>query len=133
MLPETVAEELERVPEAAGSRVPTLPSVERRMPDDAAVYRVVSGRPPVDAGERDVIALALARSCTAVIDDRLGRKRALRLGTDLTGTVGVLERLHFAGYGKRSYANDLDALTDAGMFLSTSLKRLALARFRERP
>jgi predicted nucleic acid-binding protein len=45
--------------------------------------RIASGPPPIHAGEREVLALALGREATAVMDDRRGRLRGKRLGVPL--------------------------------------------------
>lgn len=128
-IPTAVARELSRRPGTPGSGAPTRDLVEVLTPDDEYTRRVASGEPAVDAGEREVISLSISGGFTAVIDDRLGRMRARRLGASLTGTVGVLEAVHLSGRGLLPYAEDLDALTGAGMYLSEEVKRLALSRF----
>lgn len=129
-IPDAVARELSRRPGAPGSGVPTRALIEILTPDDECMHRVASGEPAVDAGEREVISLAISEGFTAVIDDRLGRMRARRLGVPLTGTVGVLEAIHLSGRGLRTYAEDLDELTRSGMYLSDEIKHLALSRFK---
>lgn len=133
IIPDAVARELARRPGTPGSGAPSLRFVEVLAPDPEDVRHVVSGPPPIDAGERDVIALAFGRSATAVIDDRLGRVRGRRIGVDLTGSVGVLEALHRANVAPagRTFAEDLDAMRAAGMYLSDALREYALKRFRE--
>jgi uncharacterized protein len=44
----------------------------------------------LDAGEQQAIALAHARNTTLVIDERLGRQAARRLGLTVTGSAGLL-------------------------------------------
>lgn len=85
--------------------------------------------PAIGPGERDTIALALEIGTTAVMDDRRGRRRARDLGVPLTGTLGVLQALHRAGLASRTFAEDLDALTEAGMYLTDDLKRRMIERF----
>lgn len=53
----------------------------------------------LDPGEAEVLALALERQADLVIlDERLGRRYAQRLGLALTGVLGVLLRARQEGY-----------------------------------
>ncbi|MCB0161647.1 MAG: DUF3368 domain-containing protein [Caldilineaceae bacterium] len=53
----------------------------------------------LDPGEAEVLALALERKADLVIlDERLGRGYARRLGLALTGVLGVLLRAQQEGY-----------------------------------
>lgn len=134
-IPDAVAEELMRHPEAAGSGAPFLESVERRTPKAEDLSQVASGPPTIDSGEREVIALALgdllgpSDEVTVAMDDRRGRRRATHLGISVIGTLAVLVRLHRLGYGRRSFAEDLEALEEAGMYLADDLKRRVTDRF----
>jgi predicted nucleic acid-binding protein len=49
--------------------------------------------PELDAGEREAIALAKTggQGSVLLIDERVGRREATRLGLKVTGTLGVLE------------------------------------------
>ncbi len=128
MIPNAVAEELARRPGAPGSKAPSLEFVRTLSPEPEDVRRVASGPPPVHVGEREVLALALGREATAVMDDRRGRSRGRWLGVTLTGTLGVLLALQHASRACRTFAEDLDALEEAGMYLTPDLKRRVLAR-----
>lgn len=44
----------------------------------------------VDSGEREAVAVAYQLGLPLLIDDRLGRQAAQRVGVSVTGTVGVL-------------------------------------------
>ncbi len=118
IIPDTVADELSRRPGAPGSIVPASEWGETRMPEPHYVRRVEAGPPSVDAGERAVIAVALELGIMAVMDERRGRLRARRLGVSLTGAVGVLLNLHLEGRARRTFAEDLEALDEAGMYLT---------------
>lgn len=77
-------------------------------------------------GEAQV--LALAREIDArlvVMDDRLGRRHAARLGLTVTGTLGVLLAAKQLGYEQRisPLLNQLDA---HGIYLSRPLRALAV-------
>ncbi|MGH3088067.1 MAG: hypothetical protein ACRDSJ_12200 [Rubrobacteraceae bacterium] len=39
--------------------------------------------------------------------------------------------LRLAGHARRSFAEDLDALTEAGMYIGDGLKRRVMERYRE--
>lgn len=45
---------------------------------------------PIDVGEREAIMLAQLMGLPLILDDRLGRQAARRLGLIVTGTVGVV-------------------------------------------
>lgn len=47
----------------------------------------------------------------------------------MIGTLGVLQAFHRMGLANRSLAEDLDALDDAGMYLTKYLKRRVIYRF----
>ena len=128
MIPNAVAGELAHLPGAPGSKVPSLEFVETLSPEPEDVRRVASGPPPIHAGEREVLALALGREATAVMDDRSGRSRGRRLGITLTGTLGVLLALQHASRARRTLAEDLDALEEAGMYLTPDLRRRVVDR-----
>lgn len=131
IIPEAVAQELEKSPEAPGGRAPSLEWIERRTPTEETIRQVMSEPPSIDAGEREVIALALeiGGEITAVLDDRRGRQRARSLEIPLTGTLGVLQALHREGLADRTFAEELDALGVAGMYLTDDLKRRVMDRF----
>lgn len=131
IIPEAVARELEGHPGAPAGSAPALEWIHRQTPAVESVRRVVSQPPLLDAGERETIALALeiGAEATAVIDDRRGRRRARILEVPLTGTLGVLQALHRARLVNRSLAEDLDALGEAGMYLTEDLKRQVMHRF----
>lgn len=130
LIPDAVAEELERRPGAFGSGVPSLGFVERRAPAAEDVSRVASGPPSIDTGEREALALGIGEEATVAMDDRRGVRRATRMGIPVTGTLAILVRLHHLGHARRGFAEDLDALEDAGMYLTTDLRRRAMARLR---
>lgn len=65
-------------------------------------------------------------SCLVVIDDRKARLRAHRMGLRITGTLGILPRLHYFGLVARPIEDDLRMLADAGMRIAPELRRTAL-------
>lgn len=134
-IPDAVAEELMHHPEAAGSGAPFLESVERRTPKAEDLSQVASGPPTIDSGELEVIALALggllgpSDEVTVAMDDRRGVRRAAHLEIPVIGTLAMLVRLHHLGHARRSFAEDLDTLEEAGMYLTDNLKRRVTDRF----
>jgi predicted nucleic acid-binding protein len=72
------------------------------------------------ASEQQAIALALASGSILVIDDRLGRSAARRLGITVTGTVGVLVRAKQVGIIP-SVMPILDQIRRDGYWLSDAL------------
>lgn len=134
-IPDAVAEELTRRPGAAGSGAPFLESAERRAPNAQNLSLVASGPPAIDSGEQEVIALALedlpgsTGGATVAMDDRRGRRRAALLGIPVVGTRAILIRIHHLGYASQSFAEDLDTLEKAGMYLTEDLKQRVMDRF----
>jgi uncharacterized protein len=52
---------------------------------------------PLDAGERSVLAVALAAGCDVLIDERRGRRVAHAAGLQVLGTLGMLLRARQLG------------------------------------
>ena len=93
---------------------------------EASWLRIVSLQDPnradlladLDRGEAEVIALAQELSADLVIiDERLARRHARRLGLTLTGTLGVLLKAKQLGYVK-FVAPLIDRLRQDGIRLS---------------
>ncbi len=126
VVPEAVSQELSVRPGSPGSGVVSLDWVEHRTPDPESVRRVGREPPTVGKGEKEVIALGLELSCPVVLDDRKARLRARRAGLEVTGTLGVLLRLHHFGLTSLSVDEDLGLLEEAGMRLSPNLRRMII-------
>jgi len=78
-------------------------------------------------GEKEAIALALDLSALVVLDDKRARSYARRVGLRLTGTLGVLLRLHRMGLASRTLEEDLRLLEEADMRITPELRRMVLA------
>ena len=126
VLPGAVAEELSARPDASGSGVVSLDWVSHRASAAESVRRVGREPPAVGRGETEVIALGLELSCLVVLDDRKARLRARRAGLEITGTLGVLLRLHRLGLASRKLEEDLRLLEVANMRISPELRRAVL-------
>lgn len=63
--------------------------------------------PPLDIGEAACLALAHARGCALLTDDRLARREARRLGVPLSGTIGALVSLMDDGHLTVHTANQI--------------------------
>lgn len=91
-IPEAVAIEL-REGGRLGHGVPVveaLPWITVAHVEQAALLRMATD---LDAGEREVLALAVGRpQCLALLDDGQARRYAAMLGVTFTGTLGVLIR-----------------------------------------
>ena len=61
-----------------------------------------------------------------VLDDRKARLRARRAGLEITGTLGVLLRVHRLELVSRGLEEDLRLLEEAGMRISPELQRAVL-------
>jgi uncharacterized protein len=123
VVPEAVSEELSVHPGSPVSGVVSLGWVVHRAPGPESVRRVRCEPPTVGRGEREVIALGLELSCPVMLDDRKARLRARRVGLEMTGTLGVLLRLHRIGLAWRGIEEDLRLLEEAGMRISPDLRK----------
>jgi predicted nucleic acid-binding protein len=126
VVPEAVSKELSGHPGSPGSGVMSLGWVVHRAPGTESVRRVGSEPPTVGRGEREVIALGLELSCSVVLDDRKARLRASRVGLEITGTLGILLRLHRIGLTSRGIEEDLRLLEEAGMRISPDLRSIVI-------
>ena len=77
-------------------------------------------------GEKEAIALALDLSALVVLDDKRARNYARRVGLRLTGTLGVLLRLHHLGLAERELEADIALLDEADMRITPELRRMVL-------
>jgi predicted nucleic acid-binding protein len=90
LMPTAVREELAAGGDRPGSlidlgRAPWIRTVALKVPQSAEFFS------DLDRGESEVIALALEVDARMVVlDERLARRHAARLGLQLTGTVGLL-------------------------------------------
>ncbi len=81
----------------------------------------------LDRGEAEVIALAQERRADlVVIDERLGRRHAKRLGLPVTGTLGVLLKAKRMGF-LSEVAPVIRAIRQQGIRLGDSLVAEVLA------
>ena len=85
----------------------------------------------LDVGEQQAIALAYARNTTLIIDERLGRQAARRLGLTVTGSTGVLIEAKQRGYIP-SVRPLLEAARQQGYWLSDELIAIAVKMAGER-
>lgn len=131
VLPQTVSGELSARPNLPGSGVSSLDWISNRIPDAEIVCRVSSEPPAIGRGETDVVALGLELSCLVVLDDRKARLRARRAGLEITGTLGVLLRLHHLELTSRNLEEDLRLLEDADMRISPEVRRAVLEAARD--
>jgi predicted nucleic acid-binding protein len=77
----------------------------------------------LDPGEASPIALAAENpGCQIIIDERKGRRVALALGLDVTGTLGLLIEASAQGFITAD-SDLLDSLDRSGFRLSSELKK----------
>ena len=122
----TVAAELDRPPHRPGAGVAALSwvTVQAPAPD---VLETVTAELQADAGEQTAIALATQLSALLVTDDAKARRFAETKDLTLTGTLGILLRLHRLGQARRTLQEDLDVLARNGMRMSEELREVVLA------
>lgn len=125
LLPPAVIEELVTLPGEPGSGVPKERWIERRAPT-AGTLHTVEDEITEGRGEKEAIALALDLSALIVLDDKRARSYARRVGLRLTGTLGVLLRLHRLGLASRGLEEDLRLLEEADMRITPELLQKVL-------
>ena len=80
----------------------------------------------LDRGEAEAIALAMEQNANLLImDERLGRRHATRLGLNLTGSIGVLVKAKQVGYIS-AVKPLLHKLAQSNIHLSPTLIKQAL-------
>jgi predicted nucleic acid-binding protein len=124
-VPPAVIEELVALPGEPGSSLPAEEWVKRRAPG-AETLRKVESEMTEGRGEKEAIALALELSALIVLDDKRARNYARRVGLRLTGTLGVLLRLHRLNLASRGLEEDLRLLEEADMRITRELRRMVL-------
>ena len=93
IIPQAVAEELSNVGDADQKIKDTLllDWIEVRQANDLAMSAMLQKDRLLDRGEAEAIALALELDADALlIDERLGRREATRLGLSIVGVLGIL-------------------------------------------
>jgi len=112
--------EAARLDEALARFIKIAPALQLQPEVEIATLRL-------GAGEQQAVALAYELKALLVIDDRLGRNAARRLGLSVTGLAGVLIRAKEKGFipGVRSL---LDEIRRQGYWLSDELLDAAAKR-----
>jgi predicted nucleic acid-binding protein len=99
---------------------PWIQTVNLRAPHNANLLA------DLDRGEAEAITLAQEQAADLIIiDEKLGRKYARRLGLTLTGTLGVLLRAKRQGLIE-SIKPQIETLRDSGFYLADALVEEAL-------
>jgi predicted nucleic acid-binding protein len=129
-IPPRVAEELTVRPGDAGSKLPEEPWVHQQAPNPLTLERV-SRELATDPGEESAVALAVDLSALVVLDELKARAYARRLKLPLTGTLGIVVRLHRLGLNIRPLETELDQLEARGMWMTPDLRRDVLKRMAE--
>jgi uncharacterized protein len=91
-----------------------LAPIAGREPEVAAATQTL------DAGERDGVILSYQMGLSLIIDDRLGRQAARRLGLTVAGSAGVLIQAQKRGL-IASVRRELEMMRDCGYWLSDDL------------
>jgi predicted nucleic acid-binding protein len=125
VVPQAVADEIFAWPSADAAQVAlkTVHWLELAPPEP--ISRMVLAW-DLGAGESAVLAYGQARAgVTLVLDDLAARRCAAAIGAPVRGTLGLVLRAKRKG-SLTSARAALDALRDAGMYLSESIREAAL-------
>lgn len=91
IIPEVVASELIAASNPIISAIPKLSWIQTQSFANAQLANQLQQERGLDAGEANAIALALEiQADDLLIDERLGRQEALRLGLSIIGILGIL-------------------------------------------
>ncbi|MEL6613563.1 MAG: DUF3368 domain-containing protein [Bacteroidota bacterium] len=114
-------------PEAVIREIGSRPYwLDERVVENRPLVRALRGR--LDAGESEVIALAIEVSASAaLLDERRARRVATEFGVPVLGTVGMLLRAKRQGL-LQAVQPVLDALDEADFRLAPRLRAEALRR-----
>ncbi|HEY2294742.1 MAG TPA: DUF3368 domain-containing protein [Thermoanaerobaculia bacterium] len=134
LIPEAVAEEVTRgrAGQARADEIRAFDWITVKAVQDSVLLRSLHGE--LDRGEAEAIALAVeVRAELLLIDEKLARRVALRLGLSMVGVLGVLLEAKTKGYlpAVRPVLDDL--LTKAGFRVGTDLYALVLSTAGEVP
>jgi predicted nucleic acid-binding protein len=91
----------------------------------------VSRELAADPGEESAVALAVDLSALVVLDELRARAYARQLKLPLTGTLGIIIRLHRLGRSIRPLEEELERLEARGMWMTPDLRREVLKRMAE--
>ena len=127
MIPAAVAAEINAKSQAAEISAPWLQVVNVRNASLAnELMRFSQDRNKLDKGESEAIVLAIEVDATyLLIDERRGRKTAVRFGLKIIGVLGVLALAKKEGLLPEIRAA-MDDLIKAGFRISDSLYRIVL-------
>jgi predicted nucleic acid-binding protein len=131
-VPQAVVEELHQG-ELKGFDVPSLNTLAWVRVEAVASLDLQRLTGALDSGEREAIALALAKSDPLLIlDDAAARAHAQTLGIRLTGTLGVLVKAKQSGL-ITAIRPCLDQLEKLGFYFSTHVRARILGLAGESP
>ena len=93
IIPQAVADELANASsgEARVVAIPTLAWIEIRQASNSTMVQTLQEQHNLDPGDAEAIILALELGADRLLmDERLSRKEAIRLGLPITGMLGIL-------------------------------------------
>lgn len=91
IIPDVVADELAAAPDITIQNICTLEWIETRSLSNPSFAQQLQKEHSLDPGEANAIALALELAADdLLIDERLGRREALKLGLSVIGILGIL-------------------------------------------
>lgn len=130
IIPVAVADELKR----GGQDDPRIAAalaldwIAVQQPQDLALVEALQADHNLDRGESEAIALALElKADELLIDERLGRREASRLGLSITGLLGILLVAKRRGLVEAIHPVVDDLINEAGFRVSSQLYAEVLA------
>ena len=124
IIPQAVADELANTSSEEGGvvAIPTLAWIEIRQASNFTMVKTLQDQQAIDPGDAEAIILALELGAERLLmDERLSRQAAIRLGLPITGVLGVLAAAKMEGLISAVKPVMDDMISQAGFWISGQL------------
>lgn len=124
IIPQAIVDELDNVPskESSLGAIPTLSWIEIRQASNSTMVQTLQEQQDLDTGDAEAIILALELGAERLlIDERLSRQAAIRIGLPITGVLGILVAAKTEGLISAVKPVMDDLISQAGFWVSCQL------------
>ena len=134
IIPQAIADELVNpsLEEVSVGAIPTLGWIEIRQASNSTMVKTLQDQQNLDPGDAEAIILALELGADRLLmDERLSRQAAIRLGLPITGILGVLVAAKMEGLIVAVKPVMDELISQAGFWVSGQLYDEVLQAVRE--